>query len=69
MTTFTTDDLESLLTDWFPGEIDPVNPGMYEVKTASWPWPHRVMWAEETGWDIAGGPILEWRGLKIRIPE
>ena len=69
MTTFTTEDLESLLTEWFPGELDPVNPGMYEVKTSSWPWPHRVMWTEETGWDITGGPILEWRGLKIRIPE
>ena len=64
MTTFTTEDLESLLTDWFPAEIDPTYEGEYEVKTASWPWPHRLLWKQETGWDISGGPVLEWRGLK-----
>jgi hypothetical protein len=69
MTTFTSEDVNSLLTDWFSGEVDPVNPGSYEVKTASWPWPHRLDWNSESGWDITGGPVLEWRGLKIRIPE
>jgi hypothetical protein len=67
MTTFTTEDIESLLTDWFPGEVDPVNPGCYEVKTASWPWPHRLTWDQDKGWDISGSPVLEWRGLKEQI--
>ena len=69
MTTFTGEDVKELLTDWFPGDIDPVNEGEYEVMSTSWPWPHRVMWTKKDGWDITGGPILEWRGLKIRIPE
>jgi hypothetical protein len=66
VTTFTTEDLESLLTDWFPGDIDPVNEGEYDVETEHWPWPHRVLWSNETGWDSIE-PVLQWRGLKIRI--
>ena len=69
MTTFTTEDLESLLTAWFPGDVDPINPGPYEVKTSSWPWPHRLTWDQNNGWDISGGPVLEWRGVNIRVLE
>jgi hypothetical protein len=66
MTTFTSEDIEALLTDWFPGDISPVNEGEYDVVTAHWPWPHRVLWSNETGWDIHE-PVTKWRGLKEKV--
>ena len=68
MTTFTTEDVAQLLTDWFPGDVDPVNEGDYDVMTRSWPWPHRTLWTKKKGWDTTE-PVIQWRGLKIRIPE
>ena len=68
MTTFTTEDVKALLTDWFPGDVDPLNEGEYDVQTRAWPWPHRVLWTKATGWDTTE-PVEQWRGLKIRIPE
>jgi hypothetical protein len=68
MTTFTTEDLESLLTDWFPGDVEPVNEGEYDIMTDHWPWPHRVLWTKKLGWDSME-PVNQWRGLKIRITE
>ena len=69
MTTFTSEDVKALLTDWFPADVDPVHEGEYEVQTKSWPWPHRMLWTTKRGWEITHEPIVQWRGLKIRIPE
>ena len=66
MTTFTSEDVQALLTDWYPRETNPVNEGEYDVMTRSWPWPHRVLWTEKKGWDTAE-PVTQWRGLKVRI--
>jgi hypothetical protein len=67
MTTYTTEDIESLKTEWFPFDLDPVNEGEYEVMSTAWPWPHRADWAKKNGWgDLQ---IDQWRGLKVRIPE
>lgn len=67
MATFTSEDVKSLLTDWFPGDVEPVNEGEYEVMSSAWPWPHRVLWTKKDGWETADH--TKWRGLKIRIPE
>lgn len=65
MTTFTTEDLESLLTEWFPVTIDPVHEGYYEVKLTTWPWPERVEWTKESGWFLDKPfQVEKWRGLK-----
>ena len=70
MTTFTTEDIEDLLTEWFPGDVDPVNEGFYDCKIETWPWPDRIEWTKESGWFVDKGvKITAWRGLKIRIPE
>ena len=67
MTTYTTEDIESLKTEWFPFDLDPVNEGEYEVMSTAWPWTHRAAWAKKNGWgDLQ---IDQWRGLKVRIPE
>jgi hypothetical protein len=65
MTTFTTDDIEALKTEWFPFDLDPVHEGEYEVMSSTWPWPHRVIWLANTGWGEM--KIDQWRGLKIQI--
>jgi hypothetical protein len=67
MTTFTTEDIESLKTEWFPFDLDPVNEGEYEVMSTGWPWPHRAVWTAATGWGEL--KIDQWRGLRVRIPE
>jgi hypothetical protein len=66
VTTFTTEDLESLKTEWFPADINPVHLGLYEVNINSWPWPHLVEWTE-SGWDTTV-EVKWWRGLKDK-PE
>jgi hypothetical protein len=66
LTTFTTEDLESLLTAWFPATIEPVHEGEYEVMSKSWPWPHRADWSKEYGWGKAVH-VEQWRGLKEEI--
>jgi len=65
MTTFTTEDIESLKTAWFPGDVNPVHLGFYEVNMTSWPWPALAEWTEK-GWDT-DIKINEWRGLKEQI--
>ena len=65
MTTFTTEDIESLKTDWFPGDVDPVYVGFYEVNMESWPWPALAEWTAK-GWDT-DIKINEWRGLKEQM--
>ena len=65
MTTLTTEDLESLKTEWFPSEINPVHEGEYEVMSTSWPWPHRAEWSKKHGWGAV--KINQWRGLKEKI--
>jgi hypothetical protein len=67
MTTFTTEDLDSLKTEWFPFDLEPVHEGEYEVMSNSWPWVTRAVWTQHTGWGRM--QIDQWRGLKIRIPE
>jgi hypothetical protein len=67
MTTFTTEDIENLKTEWFPFDLEPVYEGEYEVMTRSWPWPHRSEWTKKKGWGSV--EVDQWRGLKIRIPE
>lgn len=51
----------AILTDWFPGTVNPVRTGLYEVNMDTWPWPAMVEWTE-SGWatDIE---VREWRGL------
>lgn len=61
MTTFTTEDIESLKTEWFLADVEPVNEGEYEVLSDHWPWPHRALWTKKLGWGII---IEQWRGLK-----
>lgn len=68
MTTFTSDDVKALLTDWFSGDVEPVNEGEYDVITDHWPWPHRIMWTKKKGWDSTE-PVQQWRGLNMRITE
>mgnify|MGYP006270317247 CR=1 FL=1 len=65
MTTFTTEDIESLKTEWFPASINPVHLGFYEVNMDSWPWPALAEWTEH-GWDTSI-KINEWRGLKDKL--
>lgn len=67
MTTFTTEDMESLKTEWFPFDLDPVNEGEYEVMSSSWPWVTRAVWSRRTGWGKM--QIDQWRGLTVRITE
>lgn len=68
MTTFTSQDIEDLKTDWFPADIDPVNEGEYEVQVKTWPWEFRCEWSNEHGWLLDQGvTIVQWRGLKEKI--
>ena len=67
MTTFTTDDIENLKTEWFPFDLGPVNEGEYEVISSAWPWPYRADWTKKNGWGEL--QIDQWRGLKVRILE
>ena len=62
MTTFTTEDVESLKTEWFPTKIEPVYFGFYEVNMDSWPWPALVEWTK-AGWNT-NVKVKQWRGLK-----
>jgi hypothetical protein len=62
MTTFTTEDIEALKTEWFPADVEPVNEGEYEAMSSAWPWIHRVVWTAKTGWGEM--KIDQWRGLK-----
>lgn len=62
MTTFTTEDVNALLTDWFPVEVDPVHEGEYDVMSTKWPWPHRAEWSRKNGWGSAIH-VEQWRGL------
>ena len=68
MTTFTSDDIDSLKTDWFTVDLDPVHEGEYEVISSKWPWPHRAEWTEKNGWGSAVH-VEKWRGLKEKAPE
>lgn len=65
MTTFTTEDINSLKTEWFTGDIAPINEGEYEVMSTSWPWVHRTAWTKKTGWGEL--QINQWRGLKEKF--
>jgi hypothetical protein len=52
------------LTNWFPADIDPVHPGVYEVEIVCWPWPTMVNWSDKKGWDIGNDSMVkQWRGL------
>ena len=48
-------------TEWYPGKVKPVRDGTYEVKTKSWPWPHKEEWKD--GKWVLGNKVTEWRGL------
>jgi hypothetical protein len=65
MTTFTSDDIEALKTEWFPFDLAPVYKGEYEVMSTSWPWPHRAEWSEKKGWGSL--EVDQWRGLKEKF--
>jgi hypothetical protein len=67
MTTYTTEDIESLKTEWFPFDWEPVHEGEYEVMSTAWPWIHRAAWTKANSWGTV--QINQWRGLKVRIPE
>jgi hypothetical protein len=67
MTTFTTEDIDNLKTEWFPFDLDPVHEGEYEVMSSSWPWVTQCLWTKHTGWGKM--QIDQWRGLKVRIIE
>lgn len=59
---------ESLMTDWFPKDIEPVRNGSYEVSLADTAWPFagivRADWNGK-GWKQDGKKIkiTQWRGL------
>lgn len=68
MTTFTTEDIESLKTEWFPATINPVHEGLYEINMETWPWPAMVEWSNEHGWFVDKGVVVTtWRGLKVKV--
>jgi Ferredoxin-like domain in Api92-like protein len=48
-------------TDWFSFKIKPVHKGYYEVRTASWPFPHKVEWTGKK-W-LTDNEITDWRGI------
>lgn len=61
---------ESVLTDWFPADIDPVRKGEYQVifdkEEVKWPFESNVHAAEWDGkkWDVpAAKKVVQWRGL------
>jgi len=61
---------ESVLTDWFPANINPVRKGEYQVifdkKEVKWPFESNVHAAEWDGkkWDVAlTKKVVQWRGL------
>jgi hypothetical protein len=64
------DDLDK--TEWFPGSVDPVHEGTYEVQVApplAWPFPSEAMykWTGKKWKDVDGKTvkkITQWRGLK-----
>jgi hypothetical protein len=62
VTTITRENIESLTTDWFPADINPVHLGFYEVKIVTWPWPIMIEWFGEK-WDT-DIEVKTWRGLK-----
>jgi hypothetical protein len=49
------------MTDWFSFLTKPVHVGWYEVKTTSWPFPHRMEWSG-TKW-VSAEEVTEWRGI------
>ena len=48
-------------TKWYPVETSPVRLGMYEVKTKSRPYPHKIEY-DGDGWNT-DGEVLVWRGI------
>lgn len=69
MTTFTREDVNELLTDWFPTDVDPVYEGFYEVEVKTWPWPFMCEWLEGAWFVDKGVKIKQWRGLKEPTEE
>jgi hypothetical protein len=68
VTTFTTEDINSLKTDWFPADINPVYDGNYEVELDSWPWPTMIEWSNKRGWEVGDSSLIKrWRGLKEKV--
>jgi len=65
---------ESIMTDWFPKDINPVRKGTYEVKLAGAVWPFasivKAEWSGKT-WKQDGTKINidQWRGLAINPEE
>jgi hypothetical protein len=57
---------ENQMTDWFSFLTRPVHVGWYEVKTTSWPFPHRMEWSGSK-W-ITAEEITEWRGFTSEQP-
>jgi hypothetical protein len=64
---------ESMMTKWYPVDVNPVRKGEYEVrttKTPTWPFPatFRAEWSGRTWKDSEGNKvanIVDWRGLAI----
>lgn len=59
---------DTLITDWYPAEINPVRNGCYQVLReeleVSWPFQSNVIAGTWDGkkWDVKG--VVKWRGLK-----
>ena len=49
-------------TEWYPAKFEPIRLGMYEVKTKSWPYPHKIEW-DGDGWNTGDNEVTEWRGI------
>jgi len=60
------------MTDWFDSKNKPVREGVYEVKTKSWPFPHKAEWRKNKWYTfdmdgqeytIHSDVVSEWRGI------
>lgn len=66
------EDFEPEVTDWYPGHVDPVHTGTYQIQLApplAWPFPTEAMcvWNGNTWLDVDGhtvDKVLQWRGLQ-----
>jgi len=60
------------MTDWFDKKTKPFREGVYEVKTKSWPFPHKAEWRKKKWYTldvdnqeyaIHSDVVTEWRGI------
>ena len=65
------DDIRYTLTDWFPGDVDPVRTGMYEAQTDTGH-EYRVEWTGEqwqNDWSKEPVKVVKWRGIAYNPDE